>query len=1089
MKKIQIIIIAFLISLSICAFASMQARAALSGAKYDLKFAVSGLDSSAQGPVVSVTVGATSVNLVQNQFPYDFGSVNAGTTISYTFTSTVASSNSGKQFVLTTPAATPASGFTLTGATTVTGTYETQYLVTFSSSGLGPDANADGLAYFLVTNGQYSFSGPFNLSPLPPIPLSGGSIWVDSGATVTYNFVNPVTSSNTGEQYRLNSTAGPASGFTVSGPTTLTGNYVAQYQVTFAQTGLNLADASGNLVTYTVTNGQYSGTPSPIPLSGGSIWVDNGASITYSFANIVASNSGGKQYRLNSTIGPGSPFYPAPSFTLTGNYVTQYMVTFSSSGLGADATGGLAGFQVTGGLFSGPTNPLPPPLPPIGVSGGSIWVDAGANVTYNFVNTVTSSNTGEQYRLNSITGTPSPITDLSGSTTLIGNYVTQYQVTLVVSGLDGSAQGTLVSVTGGVSAPVTFTESQLPVSGYVDAGTTISYTFTPTVASSNSGEQFVLTTPAATPASGFTLTGATTVTGTYETQYQLSVTASPAGASTGSFMATYTVGGTTYTSQAEATPWTQWVDAGTTVTLSGAQTPITIGTTRYVFASYSEAFPYTMNSAHTITLTYNTQYQVTFVVSPSGSESTSPAGTNVWENAGSLSISATANTGYSFSTWSSNTGSITFNNANSASTTATISGPGTITGNFLAAPTLTSTAPSKAVAGTIFTDSATLTGATSNAGGTVTYTLYSGVSPNGALVGSVNTPVSGNGVYISGSFTVKTAGQYYFSAVYSGDSNNNGATASAEAFTVGKASPSLSTTAPVYAVAGAGFVDSATLTGTSGSNAGGPVTYTLYKGTYPSGTQVGSSSVVTVTGGVVPNSASFTVTTAGSYYFSAVYSGDNNNNGASSAVEAFTVNHSSAVCVTVLPASATITAGGSQAFTATDKDAYGNTWVVTSSVTWSISAGADGSVSAGGVATATKVGTWTVKAVDSAGNVGTASLTVTHGSAVSIAVSPVSATIKAGSTETYKATATDAYGNSWDVTGSVTWSISCGAGGSWCGATYTSAKAGSWTVTARLDGVSGTASLTVTHACLDHFVCNTVGGSDCLFCFLHEDYC
>ena len=76
---------------------------------------------------------------------------------------------------------------------------------------------------------------------------------------------------------------------------------------------------------------------------------------------------------------------------------------------------------------------------------------------------------------------------------------------------------------------------------------------------------------------------------------------------------------------------------------------------------------------------------MTFVVSPSGSGSTSPAGTNVWEDAGSLGISATANSGYSFSTWSSNTGSITFNNANSASTTATISGSGIITSNFLLA--------------------------------------------------------------------------------------------------------------------------------------------------------------------------------------------------------------------------------------------------------------------------------------------------------------------------------------------------------------------------------------------------------------------
>ena len=127
----------------------------------------------------------------------------------------------------------------------------------------------------------------------------------------------------------------------------------------------------------------------------------------------------------------------------------------------------------------------------------------------------------------------------------------------------------------------------------MDQGTTLTYTFTSTVGSSNSGEQFVLKTPAATPASGFSLDGATTVTGTYQTQFL-----------------------------------------------------------------------------------------VTFVASPSGSGSTSPVGTNIWENAGSLSITAIPNTGYTFSSWSSNTESITFNNANSVSATATIGGPGTLTATF-----------------------------------------------------------------------------------------------------------------------------------------------------------------------------------------------------------------------------------------------------------------------------------------------------------------------------------------------------------------------------------------------------------------------
>jgi hypothetical protein len=78
---------------------------------------------------------------------------------------------------------------------------------------------------------------------------------------------------------------------------------------------------------------------------------------------------------------------------------------------------------------------------------------------------------------------------------------------------------------------------------------------------------------------------------------------------------------------------------------------------------------------------YYHQYQVSFVVSPSGSGTINPSGTNVWETAGVLSISASYNSGYRFSSWSA-TGSITITSASSASTTATISGTGTITATF-----------------------------------------------------------------------------------------------------------------------------------------------------------------------------------------------------------------------------------------------------------------------------------------------------------------------------------------------------------------------------------------------------------------------
>ena len=182
-----------------------------------------------------------------------------------------------------------------------------------------------------------------------------------------------------------------------------------------------------------------------------------------------------------------------------------------------------------------------------------------------------------------------------------------------------------------------------------------------------------------------------------------------------------------------------------------------------------------------------------------------------------------------------------------------------------------------------------------------------------------------------------------------------------------------------------------------------------------------------------------------------------------------------AVSISVSPAWASITAGNSETYTATATDAYGNSWDVTNSVTWSISSGAGGSWN-NNVYTSATAGSWTVTADDGSCVTGAAYLTVTPASTVSIAVSPAWASITAGNSETYTATATDAYGNSWDVTNSVTWSISSGAGGSWNNNVYTSATAGSWTATAdNSAGVIGTAYLTVTPGVLAQFVFSSIG--------------
>ncbi|MDG6988710.1 MAG: hypothetical protein JRN21_05215 [Nitrososphaerota archaeon] len=129
---------------------------------------------------------------------------------------------------------------------------------------------------------------------------------------------------------------------------------------------------------------------------------------------------------------------------------------------------------------------------------------------------------------------------------------------------------------------------------------------------------------------------------------------------------------------------------------------------------------------------YQHQYQVTFASSPSAGGSTAPSGTAVWEDAGSpgIPISATANSGYAFSGWSSSTGSITFSSASSALTTATIDGAGTITADFGS-----SAPPQTQVSITLTPDSLGTSALNATNFFTVTYTS-GGVTTTAEYVGS-----------------------------------------------------------------------------------------------------------------------------------------------------------------------------------------------------------------------------------------------------------------------------------------------------------------------------------------------------------------
>ena len=180
-------------------------------------------------------------------------------------------------------------------------------------------------------------------------------------------------------------------------------------------------------------------------------------------------------------------------------------------------------------------------------------------------------------------------------------------------------------------------------------------------------------------------------------------------------------------------------------------------------------------------------------------------------------------------------------------------------------------------------DSATLTGASATAGGTVTYAVYtdSACTLNPQSAGTVT--VTNGSVPDSSSISFAAAGLYFWQASYSGDANNNPATSSctSEQLLI-KTNPTIATTLSATSVAiGTTVHDSSSLSGQT-SDAGGTVIYTVYAdNACTAGAQ--SAGTKTVTNGSVPDSDGITFNSAGTFYWQAVYSGDAKNNGATSA--------------------------------------------------------------------------------------------------------------------------------------------------------------------------------------------------------------
>ena len=203
---------------------------------------------------------------------------------------------------------------------------------------------------------------------------------------------------------------------------------------------------------------------------------------------------------------------------------------------------------------------------------------------------------------------------------------------------------------------------------------------------------------------------------------------------------------------------------------------------------------------------------------------------------------------------------------------------------------LTTNATNSVTIGSPISDSATLSGATSNAGGTIIFKAFGPNDANCSGNAAYTNTVNGNGDYNSGNFTPTEAGTYRWTTDYRGDDNNQAASspcnAPNESSVVNKAAATIETAQELFPQ------DSATLSANAGGPVTGSVTFKLYATSDCSGTPVFEQTRPLVNEAANTNNTEFSVDLAndGDYKWLVEYSGDDTHDGATSACgkEAFT---------------------------------------------------------------------------------------------------------------------------------------------------------------------------------------------------------
>ena len=191
--------------------------------------------------------------------------------------------------------------------------------------------------------------------------------------------------------------------------------------------------------------------------------------------------------------------------------------------------------------------------------------------------------------------------------------------------------------------------------------------------------------------------------------------------------------------------------------------------------------------------------------------------------------------------------------------------------------------------------------------------------------------------------------------------------------------------------------------------------------------------------------------------------------GTISGTTTLTVTAAVLVSIAITPANPTISLSTNQQFTATGTYTDNTTQNLTNSATWSSSNTGVATVSSTGLAASKAQGSTTITAIFGTVS-GSTTLTVSPPVLVSIAVTPTNPSIALGTSQQFTATGTYADGSTANITTQVTWSSSSTTNATVSNSAPTqglaqSVAVGSSAITATLNSISGSTTLTVGRRC------------------------